>query len=316
MADTELANHYDTLGVSRSAPFEVIAAAYKAQIRSCHPDQAIDDADGERRERRSLALGEALATLKDPDARARYDARLDALAAGLDPDDVGAPMNPDDAWAAAEEAAEAFSEVVDATVVEEEPVTPYGSGPRTPPRRPTAPRFPAPPPPTRTSPYQVPDDAARDFASRIGTDVVYANKVSAFLAAHQMPFGALLGALLGLVAWQLRLSSLMEGLLEETWANPFDLSPFHTSAKLTTGAMFAVGGAVMCALSWTHLRDWAVARVGKVGRLTVIIQLSAVAAATALVGLGDRLGILVIAVAVGIVILVAAIAMIAAWLSS
>ncbi len=64
---------YARLNVSPGAPTEVIAAAYKALMRSTHPDHASDDADRVRREAASKALGEAYATLADPVRRQRYD---------------------------------------------------------------------------------------------------------------------------------------------------------------------------------------------------------------------------------------------------
>ena len=65
-------NAYDVLQVSKSAPIEVIRAAWSALIRQCHPD-------GPRpNEKRTRELNEAYAVLKDPKKRAELDKHLAA----------------------------------------------------------------------------------------------------------------------------------------------------------------------------------------------------------------------------------------------
>jgi len=69
-------DYYGLLGVSTSAPVEVISAAYKVLLKQHHPDLAIDETDRKKRESVSKALGEAHAILSDPVARGRYDQEL------------------------------------------------------------------------------------------------------------------------------------------------------------------------------------------------------------------------------------------------
>lgn len=64
---------YARLGVSIDAPVEVIDAAYKALLKRNHPDLAAGDSDRQARELICRNLGEAHATLHDPDSRQRYD---------------------------------------------------------------------------------------------------------------------------------------------------------------------------------------------------------------------------------------------------
>lgn len=64
-------DHYRVLQVDPSAEPEVIDRAYRALALKYHPDRAGDtDADGTRMRR----LNAAYAVLRDPAARARYDA--------------------------------------------------------------------------------------------------------------------------------------------------------------------------------------------------------------------------------------------------
>jgi hypothetical protein len=69
---------YETLGVARSAEPQVIDAAYKAMMRRYHPD--VFDGPREVAEKRSKALNEAYAVLRNPLARATYDRKLDSQA--------------------------------------------------------------------------------------------------------------------------------------------------------------------------------------------------------------------------------------------
>lgn len=75
IAESEL-DPYTLLGVSREAPQVVVDAAYKALMRGCHPDHAVDAADRQLREQRAQLLGEARAILSDPLARRRLDEDL------------------------------------------------------------------------------------------------------------------------------------------------------------------------------------------------------------------------------------------------
>lgn len=68
------ADHYRTLQVSRDADPEVIEKAYRVLARRYHPDTAAGSP--ERAHGRMVALNRAYATLRDPAARAAYDATL------------------------------------------------------------------------------------------------------------------------------------------------------------------------------------------------------------------------------------------------
>ncbi|WP_433673938.1 J domain-containing protein [Microbacterium gorillae] len=59
-------DHYETLGVSHTAPDEVIRAAYKVRIRQAHPDAGGDAVDAQR-------VNDAFSVLSDPLSRANYD---------------------------------------------------------------------------------------------------------------------------------------------------------------------------------------------------------------------------------------------------
>lgn len=64
-----MTDHYETLGVARSASPEVIRAAYKAQIRTAHPDLG-------GTEQQSQRINDAYRVLSDPTSRAEYDRSL------------------------------------------------------------------------------------------------------------------------------------------------------------------------------------------------------------------------------------------------
>ncbi len=64
-----MTDHYETLGVARSASPEVIRAAYKAQIRTAHPDLG-------GTEQQSQRINDAYRVLSDPASRADYDTSL------------------------------------------------------------------------------------------------------------------------------------------------------------------------------------------------------------------------------------------------
>ena len=65
--------HYDLLGVTPAAPAEIITAVYRAWMSTlrAHPDLGGDEEFAKQ-------LNLAYATLRDPDRRAAYDARISA----------------------------------------------------------------------------------------------------------------------------------------------------------------------------------------------------------------------------------------------
>jgi len=70
---TRKGTYYDILGVTVAAPPEIISAVYRAWMKAMkiHPDLGGD-------EEMAKAINEAYDTLKDPERRAAYDARLRA----------------------------------------------------------------------------------------------------------------------------------------------------------------------------------------------------------------------------------------------
>lgn len=66
--------HYDVLGVTADAPDAVIRAAFRARMRTAHPDAGGDPATAAR-------LTEAFDVLSDLDRRAAYDAQLRSASA-------------------------------------------------------------------------------------------------------------------------------------------------------------------------------------------------------------------------------------------
>lgn len=69
----EQVDHYQVLGVPRTAPIEQIKAAYRRQALRHHPDKNGGSREAEERFKR---CSEAFSTLTDATARAAYDARL------------------------------------------------------------------------------------------------------------------------------------------------------------------------------------------------------------------------------------------------
>lgn len=78
-----LHNPYEVLGVSREASADEIRAAYRRLALKYHPDRNPGDAQAEERFK---AISEAYATLRDPDARARFDRYGSAQPSGGQPD--------------------------------------------------------------------------------------------------------------------------------------------------------------------------------------------------------------------------------------
>jgi DnaJ-domain-containing protein 1 len=73
------ANHYEVLGVARSASAEEVKRIYYSHARRLHPDRFRRDADEEQRQRIDAAfarIAQAYETLKDSAARAAYDLKL------------------------------------------------------------------------------------------------------------------------------------------------------------------------------------------------------------------------------------------------
>ena len=70
-----MADHYETLGVSRDASADDIKRAYRQLARQLHPDANPDDPTAEARFK-EVAL--AYETLSDPDRRRQYDMFGDA----------------------------------------------------------------------------------------------------------------------------------------------------------------------------------------------------------------------------------------------
>lgn len=63
--------HYEVLGVSREAPLHIIKATHRAWMKEVHPDTGSDGDGG-----KAAAVNEAYRILRNPEARAQYDAAL------------------------------------------------------------------------------------------------------------------------------------------------------------------------------------------------------------------------------------------------
>jgi hypothetical protein len=72
-------DHYEELGVPRTADAEAIRTAYRALAKQLHPD--LSEGDGGDSKEAFLRLQEAYGVLSDPERRARYDRDLDRQAA-------------------------------------------------------------------------------------------------------------------------------------------------------------------------------------------------------------------------------------------
>jgi DnaJ-class molecular chaperone len=86
-----MSSYYDVLGVGVDADVEEVRRAYHRKAQVLHPDRYAEAPEPVRRraEAEMQALNEAWGTLKDPEARRRYDLALD-LVDGLGPEYVGA----------------------------------------------------------------------------------------------------------------------------------------------------------------------------------------------------------------------------------
>jgi len=77
-----MSSHYDLLGVAVDADLEQVRRAYHRQAQRLHPDRHPEATDAERREAEAAmkALNEAWHTLRNADARRRYDIELGLVA--------------------------------------------------------------------------------------------------------------------------------------------------------------------------------------------------------------------------------------------
>lgn len=73
-------NHYEILGVSRTAQVEDIRRAYRMLAREHHPDR-----HGGRTTPDMVRINEAWRVLSDPERRRRYDASIDGTAVTANP---------------------------------------------------------------------------------------------------------------------------------------------------------------------------------------------------------------------------------------
>jgi DnaJ domain len=81
-------DHYDTLGVARGAPAEVIRAAYRVLVQKHHPDKQ-GGSNG-----KASAINEAYRILSDTALRAAYDSSLEDRAREPPQSPVARPMQP------------------------------------------------------------------------------------------------------------------------------------------------------------------------------------------------------------------------------
>jgi DnaJ-class molecular chaperone len=79
---------YDVLRVPQNASTDAVRQAFRAFVQAHHPDRAKDEADRKERTHRMVAANAAWATLRDPKARAAYDATLAAQAKAQELDEL------------------------------------------------------------------------------------------------------------------------------------------------------------------------------------------------------------------------------------
>jgi curved DNA-binding protein CbpA len=86
-----MASYYDVLGVGADADFEEVRRAYHRTAQLVHPDRYAGSPDPERRraEAEMKALNEAWNTLRDPEARRRYDIHLGLIDADGEDGELG-----------------------------------------------------------------------------------------------------------------------------------------------------------------------------------------------------------------------------------
>ena len=94
-------SYYDVLGVGVDADFEEVRRAYHRKAQLFHPDRYAGSADPERRraEDEMKALNEAWNTLRNAEARRRYDIELGLI----DDDDEDEGFGDEGVWADAEQ---------------------------------------------------------------------------------------------------------------------------------------------------------------------------------------------------------------------
>jgi len=85
-------NHYDVLGVARTATLDEIKMAFRSRVKRTHPDSRVQLAGDDTE---FLRVHAAYSILKDPDARTRYDQTLPSTSLTIvpNPDHAGANSN-------------------------------------------------------------------------------------------------------------------------------------------------------------------------------------------------------------------------------
>jgi hypothetical protein len=95
-----MTSYYDVLAVGPDAGFEEVRRAYHRQAQRFHPDRYAESPEEQRRqaEAEMKALNEAWNTLRNSEARRRYDTELGLL----DADDEDEAVGEEDLWAEGE----------------------------------------------------------------------------------------------------------------------------------------------------------------------------------------------------------------------
>lgn len=96
-----MTSYYDLLGVGVDADLEEVRRAYYRKAQLLHPDRYAGSSDPERRRAESemKAVNEAWNTLRNSEARRRYDSELGLI----DADDEDDGLGDEDPWEEAEE---------------------------------------------------------------------------------------------------------------------------------------------------------------------------------------------------------------------